>query len=521
MYMRDFIKKYKRIITILAPVACGVLYLILCFNNIRNAIWFDESYSAYLIRFNPAKIIELTAVDVHPPLYYLLLKGWSAIFGYSDFALRAMSALLGAIAILFAFLWLKYKYGRSAACLGALFLALSPNLVRYGVEMRMYTLVVAIVFAATYVLQLAIDNGDKKWWVIYAILLALGMYTHYFSAFAWVAHVIYLCTVYKKKVFSKKIISTYLGAVVLFLPWVPGLWQQTKSVQGGFWIGDATLYKISDYLGELFFYIRGNEVANWMIPLFMLVAGIVIVLSVRYRKKLHLLLIMNIVPVLVLLLASMPPLTSMFVPRYVLYSMASLAMLYAVDLVFLWRELSAKYAKKIKKNEKPRRRATVAYIAAAVVLLGSSIIGVTNVYAKKNHNFETQTTPVSKQVFQEAITLDNGENLPIISSGVWIYYDLSFYTSNEHPVYFLDESTEYEYGSLEPLRQTNFENFGKIEDLDAFLAEHERFIYVGQPSKGEKLEFVREGYLAEQSLTSAADDLTGNKFQIILFAKEN
>ena len=85
--MRRFVEKYKRPLTLVAPALIGALYLILCLVSVQQTIWFDESYTAYLIRFDYTDIVRYTAVDVHPPLYYLLLKTWSLIFGYNDFAL--------------------------------------------------------------------------------------------------------------------------------------------------------------------------------------------------------------------------------------------------------------------------------------------------------------------------------------------------------------------------------------------------------------------------------------------------
>ena len=60
----------------------------------KASIWFDEAFSAYLIRYDFAKIWHLTSVDVHPPLYYFALKIWSLIFGTSDFGLRSLSVFL-------------------------------------------------------------------------------------------------------------------------------------------------------------------------------------------------------------------------------------------------------------------------------------------------------------------------------------------------------------------------------------------------------------------------------------------
>ena len=516
MYMRRFVEKYKRPLTLVAPALIGALYLILCLVSVQQSIWFDESYTAYLIRFDFGSILKYTAADVHPPLYYFLLKVWSMVFGYSDFALRAMSAMFGALAILFAFLWLKYKYGKTAAILGSLFLALSPNFIRYGEEMRMYTLVAAIVFAATYFLQLAIDNKSRKWWIIYAALVALGMYTHYFTAFAWMAHVIYLIVIYKKEFFTKKIFAWYLLSVVFYLPWLPGFLKQSSTVQGGFWIGAASVSKVANFFTETALYERASGTSNWLLVLFIAVSILFIYLTVRYYKQLKMLLCMTLVPIIGLILISMPPLKSMFVPRYLLYSMGAIAMMTGVELVLLARELTAKFPKRKKAKHTDYRPAAI-FTVCLVVFLGSSIWGISQVYAKTNYNFETGSHPIAKEVFNDAVTLSGDENLPIIAATEWIYYDMSFYGSDEHPVYFIDEMTTNKFGSLLPL---NDNDLGKIKDLDQFLEEHPRVIYLDQPSNGEELEFPRENFKQTDLLVMGHDDLTGNKFQAAIYEKE-
>lgn len=516
MYMGRFVKKYKRVLTVVAPALIGGLYLLLCFASIRQSIWFDESYSAYLIRFDFDDILKYTAADVHPPLYYFFLKTWSLIFGYTDFALRAMSAFFGALAILFAFMWLKYKYGKAAAILGALFLAISPNFIRYGQEMRMYTMIAAIVFAATLVLQFAIDNKSKKWWVIYAVLVALGMYTHYFCAFAWIAHVVYLLFIYGKDFFKEKKFTVYILSVLMYLPWIPGLITQVSTVQrSGFWVGDTSVSKFSNFFTETFLYEQSGEVKNWMFILFAVMVALFIGLSFRYRKQLKLLLCMTIVPIVSLILISMPPLQSMFVPRYMLYSMCAIAMIVGVDLVLLARELVAKIPKGKKSHKYSLLSSATCAICIAVFLLGSGL-GLNSVYAKTNYNFETNTRPVSKDVFADILVMSGENNLPIITENIWIYFDLSFYGTEDHPVYFLDESTEYEYGSLLPLQDNDL---GKIINLDEFMKDHPKVIFVGQPSSDSKLNFPCEECTQTELMVMGHDDGTGSKFQAAVYEK--
>ena len=40
----------------------------------NKSIWYDEVYSLNLVKGNFAQIVSGTAQDVHPPLYYLILK---------------------------------------------------------------------------------------------------------------------------------------------------------------------------------------------------------------------------------------------------------------------------------------------------------------------------------------------------------------------------------------------------------------------------------------------------------------
>ena len=39
-------------------------------------LWWDEGYSVYFATESLARMVELTAHDIHPPLYYGLLHGW-------------------------------------------------------------------------------------------------------------------------------------------------------------------------------------------------------------------------------------------------------------------------------------------------------------------------------------------------------------------------------------------------------------------------------------------------------------
>ena len=101
------------------------------FTITKSSFWFDEAYGAYLIHYNFIDIARYVATDVHPPLFYWLLKIWSMLFGNSELALRSMSVFFGGIAIVFGYLLTKRLFNKKAASISLIFMVLAPMFIRY------------------------------------------------------------------------------------------------------------------------------------------------------------------------------------------------------------------------------------------------------------------------------------------------------------------------------------------------------------------------------------------------------
>ena len=51
-----------------------------------KVIWFDEAFSLQLAKLSVSDVIKYTASDVHPPLYYLILRAFvKGFFGVKRF----------------------------------------------------------------------------------------------------------------------------------------------------------------------------------------------------------------------------------------------------------------------------------------------------------------------------------------------------------------------------------------------------------------------------------------------------
>ena len=50
-------------------------------------LWGDEGWSFYFAGQSIPQLFALTAIDIHPPLYYILLKVWLALLGTGPIAM--------------------------------------------------------------------------------------------------------------------------------------------------------------------------------------------------------------------------------------------------------------------------------------------------------------------------------------------------------------------------------------------------------------------------------------------------
>lgn len=483
--LRGFFNKKRNILGLqiadwtLLAVGLAIFTVITLWTITKSSIWFDEAFGAYMIHFNFADIFKYTAADVHPPMFYWLLKLWSMMFGNTELALRSMSVFFGGIAIIFGYLLTNRLFDKKAARISLLFMVLSPMLVRYGQEMRMYALVAAIGLAATYVLTIAVESKKRLPWVIYGILVALGMWTHYLMAIVWLAHWIWRadCLIgagikkgFFKKFFSKQWIMAHVIAVALFLPWIPFFVFQIFNIQtNGFWIPAVTPDTIPNFVTNVIFYQDIGNVTGWLAFGFIIIVVAVVLWSLRMcelllgskqRQSYRLIFWLAAAPVLLLFLSSMPPLRSSFVDRYLISSVIGIAIFMGVTLGLGLKFMGSKLR-----------------ILAIIVMTGFMILGVTNVWHFGNYSKTSDASNNTREIVKAA--MDNSkDNEPIIADSPWIFYEAVFYATDKHPVYFIDADTQYQYGSLDMLK---YNDQHKIKDIASFTRQNPVVWYIGLP----------------------------------------
>jgi uncharacterized membrane protein len=477
----DFIKSHPKLDILFLLIALGIFATITLINAPRASIWFDEAFSSYISQFSFAQIAHYTALDVHPPLYYWVLKLWEMLFGTSALALRSLSIFFGGATIVVAYAFARRQFGRLVAAVTLLFLTLSPMFIRYSDEGRMYTLAALIALGATYLLVKATETNRRRTWVLYGILVGLGMWTHYLIAFIWISHWVWRAIITRQstikwktfwpKFFTKNWVIAHVVAIAVFLPWVPAMLYQLGVIQvAGFWIGPVGPDSFSNYFTNLFLYLDHGQVFGWLAVVMLSILLLLAVLAVKvYRsfnkaekQKYLLVVVLSFAPVIIMFLSSLPPLRPDFVERYALVGMIAFTLFAAVTILVGSRKWH------------PILRAL-----PIVAIAGMMIYGVTNVYLYGNYNKNSDTHILTHEVI-EGIDAKAKPGEPIIANTPWIFYEAVFYTTSDHPVYFIDSQTQYIYGSLEMLR-TNDQH--KIKDLTAFTKEHPTVWYIGNSSQ--------------------------------------
>lgn len=222
-----------------------LLAALLRFYNLSGqSLWADEGNSAALAQQDVTEIARRTAFDIHPPLYYWLLKGWTAVFGASETGLRSLSAVLG-IALVYLVGRLGQRFfNRRVGLIAAFIAALSPLQVYYSQEARMYILLALLCTASVLAALVIFENffihkKNRAAQVAYLLAATAGLYTHYAYPLILLAVNLTALAAFwqaskrKKKQAGPGWLSGWLVLQVIpflfYLPWLPVAWRQVTT----------------------------------------------------------------------------------------------------------------------------------------------------------------------------------------------------------------------------------------------------------------------------------------------------
>ncbi|MFZ1250126.1 MAG: glycosyltransferase family 39 protein [Candidatus Microsaccharimonas sp.] len=418
-----------------AALIAGLLSFLI---GVQQSIWFDEAHSILLAHQPIDRLIHLAAVDVHPPIYFLVLKAWATFFSWGDVSLRILGAVMAAALVGAVALLAKTIFGRRAGVLAAVFVALSPFIIRYDFELRMYSLAAIIVVLATYVLVKAVGTTYEKqryWlWLAYAVLVALGMYTLYYTVFIWIGHALWLLSSTlraRRRVISRPAHELRFGliaygfAMVLWLPWLFVFIKQLTNGALANITQPLTAINTLSFVSFSFFYQPFGRLSMVQSLLFWVVVIVIVGLvaySLRVKQRspyFSLVAAAVITPFVILSFLSL--VKPLYVERYLVP---------VVPLFFVLLAGLCAYAYKVK---------PVHTNCATVVLIACCVVGFTQLAQVGNFNFQRNESIVTRQ----AVSYIESQCQPgaiIFSNDPYIYIQSLPYLQSDCPFFFYEPS---------------------------------------------------------------------------------
>jgi mannosyltransferase len=189
--------------------------------------WMDEAITTGIALHKLTAIPGVLRYDGNPPLYYMLLHVWMSAFGSTEAATHSLSLLCGILTIPLGG-WAGWKlFGPRAGIFAALLFAFDAWLTAYAQETRMYELMGLLGLAATAGFLLGFVYRKRRYLFLFGGALTLMLYTHSWGTFffigAAIALIPSLIASEDRRGLLRDAVITFVGAGVLFLPWVPTL----------------------------------------------------------------------------------------------------------------------------------------------------------------------------------------------------------------------------------------------------------------------------------------------------------
>lgn len=280
-------------------------------------IWYDEIYSVGMLPFSCKEIIALTAKDVHPPLYYLYLKGITSVLSLffdnlSVVVLCKLASLLPYIGIfVFSFTYIRKKMGIAVSGFFMFLLLAMPQMSAHALEIRMYSFTVFLVLGAflhAHSIISGMERHDEKNRVeseadavkksertrdrrevydficlfLYGIATA---YTHYFACIAIVVlYFLLLFFVRKQKKERRMWFFAVVASIISYLIWIPFLIGQVMEVRGKYWILPFTFRSIFGCLKFCFKATDGSTILCYGFAV-LCILSLIMAMTFEVKKK--------------------------------------------------------------------------------------------------------------------------------------------------------------------------------------------------------------------------------------------
>jgi 4-amino-4-deoxy-L-arabinose transferase-like glycosyltransferase len=229
-----------RATTVILLTLCLLAFALGAYRLGAQSLWFDEGESVWVPAQGLTSIAPIMSIRGLPPLYFYIIWAAVPLIGPSEFTLRFVSLAFGLLLVPLTFAFARRLYNIRVGLWTASLAAVSPFLVYYDQEARMYTLlaVLAILSMLAFVRILNQWNEQgrltRRWSLVYVLATTAGLYTHHYTLFVIIAQVLFLLLCWRRyrPLFARGL-ALLAGVGLFYAPWVAPAWAIAATRMGG------------------------------------------------------------------------------------------------------------------------------------------------------------------------------------------------------------------------------------------------------------------------------------------------
>ncbi len=316
----------------------GLAFLVRIVALDTQGLWRDE-VDQWRFALQPwsEMLRNFTRAGWNGPLYSPLLRVWIALTGDSAFAMRYFSLLWGVLSVALLYVLVKRLLDAHSAAWSALLMALSPYMVWYAQEVKMYTWVPMLVLLALYALDHACVRPDWRWWATVLVATSLAFYSHLLAALLIPVEVLWFWLHPRRHRFAWGGGAITLALLTLpYLPmlgWIaPLLLTERETGYPAYSLGQMTTTLFSGWTSGVSQSLSGGPLPFY-VALFLGIMAVVGLAVLIFRNRLDTLtqlLLWLLVPLLLLWLVSLRG--PIFTDRYLIWTAPAFYVLVGVGL---------------------------------------------------------------------------------------------------------------------------------------------------------------------------------------------
>jgi 4-amino-4-deoxy-L-arabinose transferase-like glycosyltransferase len=186
-------------------------------------IWWDEGHAVWTARQSMGQVIDITARDVHPPLYLSLLHYWLRWTGESEFTVRYLSLSGGMLTVALTYVVARRLIGRRVALLATLLIATARFHIWWSQEARMYIWATFFGLLSIYFF-IRLRYAVTPMWGAYVFASLATLYTLYLAVLILLLENLFVAITVWRKPRRRRFIFNWclsqLGILVLYTPWL-------------------------------------------------------------------------------------------------------------------------------------------------------------------------------------------------------------------------------------------------------------------------------------------------------------